>query len=220
MSLGWLRNSQCPPPPLPRLSWRRWWGWGKFSCLPTVYNLEQECCRWQSFLCFFSPNYLLLEIWNTWCFQWIFTLKSDKSLRTADVNALLMLSEFRIFSECVHRHVSGLVVPSHSPPYASWLCVFGWLSLGAHLKERDCVKGRSPGRLSGSRVDPDLNWPSHRHREKKKKKAGRISFTCQQPFLSTEKQNTQWQQHCFTSLDQYVVFKFIQNTNDRIFFLY
>lgn len=189
MSLGWLRNSQCLSPP-PRLSWRRWWGWGKskqsvenFSCLPTVYNLEQECCRWQSFLCFFFfPNYLLLEIWNTWCFQWIFTLKSDKSLRTADVNALLMLSEFRIFSECVHRHVSGLVVPSHSPPpfYASWLCVFGWLSLGAHLKECDCVKGRSPRRLSGSRVDPDLNWPSHRHREKKK--AGRISFTCQQPF--------------------------------------
>lgn len=175
MSLGWLRNSQCLSPP--RLSWRRWWGWGKskqsvenFSCLPTVYNLEQECCRWQSFLCFFFPNYLLLEIWNTWCFQWIFTLKSDKSLRTADVNALLMLSEFRIFSECVHRHVSGLVVPSHSPPpfYASWLCVFGWLSLGAHLKECDCVKGRSPRRLSGSRVDPDLNWPSHRHREKKK----------------------------------------------------
>lgn len=124
--------------------------------------------------CLFFPNYLLLEIWNTWCFQWIFTLKSDKSFRTADVNALLMLSEFRIFSECVHRHVSGLVVPSHSlpPPYASWLCVFGWLSLGAHLKERDCVKGRSPRRLSGSRVDPDLNWPSHRHRGGKKKLVG------------------------------------------------
>lgn len=178
MSLGWLRNSQCLSPP-PDWAGGGGGGEGSLSNLLKIFPVYLQCIIWNrnavgdSLSCvffFFFPNYLLLEIWNTWCFQWIFTLKSDKSLRTADVNALLMLSEFRIFSECVHRHVSGLVVPSHSPPpfYASWLCVFGWLSLGAHLKECDCVKGRSPRRLSGSRVDPDLNWPSHRHREKKK----------------------------------------------------
>lgn len=98
-------------------------GEGSLSNLLKIFPVYLQCIIWNrnavgdSLSCvFFFPNYLLLEIWNTWCFQWIFTLKSDKSLRTADVNALLMLSEFRIFSECVHRHVSGLVVPSHSPP--------------------------------------------------------------------------------------------------------